>query len=140
MEIRQIKKGEEVYAAQIEKACLETPWTEKQILEMPENSVYLVVADGDNVCAIASMYCVIGEGQIMNLAVAENFRRMGLGEKILNKLFDFARENNCENITLEVAENNIGAISLYKKWGFNTVGRRKGFYRGVDALVLEKIL
>ncbi len=140
MEIRRIKKGEEAMASQIEKACLETPWTEKQIAEMPENSVYLVGADGDIVCAIASMYCVFGEGQIMNIAVSENYRRMGIGEGLLKGLFDFARENNCENITLEVAENNFGAISLYEKCGFNAVGRRKGFYHGVDALVLEKIL
>ena len=78
MDIRQIKKGEEIFAARIEKECLETPWSEKQILEMPENSVYLVGVEGEVVCAIASMYCVFGEGQIMNIAVSGNDQRATL--------------------------------------------------------------
>ena len=41
-------------------------------------------------------------------------------------------------ITLEVNENNLPAISLYKKYGFKEVAKRKGYYSGIDAILMEK--
>ena len=46
--------------------------------------------------------------------------------------------STCEAITLEVADGNLGAIALYEKHGFTVVGRRLGFYKGKDALNMEK--
>ena len=127
-------------AAEIESISLSTAWSEKQIRESigNENSVYVVAVCGETVCGIGSMYCVAGEGQIMNIAVSPNFRRRGIAEGIMKFLDGEAVKRNCENITLEVAENNISALSLYEKCGYIAVGRRKGFYGGVDALIMEK--
>ena len=139
---RPLSSGEEKYAAQIEAAALDTAWSESQIAETlsNENAFYGVAVCEGRVCGIGSIYCIAGEGQIMNIAVGEDFRKMGIGEGVLNLLNEAAKEKNCENITLEVAENNIPAISLYKKCGYTVIARRKGFYRGIDALVMEKIL
>lgn len=137
---RSINKGEEAFAAAVERECLETAWSAEQIGSLPENAVYLVAVAEETVCGIASLYCIAGEGQLMNLAVSPKFRRMGIAEGMMNRLFAEAKSRNCENITLEVAENNLSAISLYKKCGFEAVGSRRGFYGGVDALIMEKKL
>lgn len=129
-------------ASIIESESLSTAWSEKQIRESIDNaySVYVVAVDDEAVCGIGSMYCVAGEGQIMNIAVAKNHRRRGIAEGIMNFLDSEAIKRDCEIITLEVAENNLSALSLYEKCGYTTVGRRKGFYSGVDALIMEKRL
>ena len=46
--------------------------------------------------------------------------------------------STCEAITLEVADGNLGALALYEKHGFTVVGRRSGFYKGKDAVKMEK--
>ena len=41
---------------------------------------------------------------------------------------------------LEVKEDNLKAISLYKKHGFKVIHIRKNYYKDKDALIMEKIL
>ncbi|MBQ9848259.1 MAG: ribosomal protein S18-alanine N-acetyltransferase [Clostridia bacterium] len=138
--VREIAKSEACAAAEIEKACLSTCWSEHQIASLPENAVYLAVFDEATMCGIASMYCVFEEGQIMNVAVSENYRGNGLADVLMQALILRAIDRECERITLEVAENNIPAIKLYEKHGFVAVGKRKGFYKNTDGIVMEKLL
>ena len=58
----------------------------------------------------------------------------------MEKLISYGKENKCSNITLEVKRCNLGAIGLYKKYGFSEVAIRKGYYDGVDGLLMELIL
>ena len=129
-------------AAIVESDSLSTAWSKKQIIDSINNdfAVYAVAVTENEVCGIGSMYCVAGEGQIMNIAVSEEYRRRGIAEGIMNFLDGEALKRNCDIITLEVAENNLSALSLYKKCGYSPVGRRKGFYGGVDAIIMEKRL
>ena len=127
-------------AAKIESDSLTTAWTQKQIEEIPDYGVYLIALDGKIVCGIASMYIIAGEGQIMNIAVNKDFRKRGIAFGLMKALEEKAKESNCDIITLEVANNNESAISLYKKCGYSAIGTRKGFYNGIDALIMEKNL
>ena len=56
----------------------------------------------------------------------------------MKKLIDFCSQKNIKKINLEVCSVNSVAISLYKKWGFEQVGCRKGYYRDGDALLFAK--
>ena len=127
-----------VSASELEKECLVTAWSREQISSLPEYAAYIAAFEGDTLCGIASMYMIAGEGQVMNVAVSPSYRRRGIANGLMESLTERAVDNKCENITLEVAEDNISAISLYKKCGFTCVGRRKGFYNGTDALLMEK--
>ena len=137
---RYVTESDAVNAAIVEAQSLSTAWSEKQIRESIENefSVYAVAVTENEVCGIGSIYCVAGEGQIMNIAVAKEYRWRGIAEGIMQFLDGEAIKRNCEIITLEVAENNLSARALYEKCGYAAVGRRKGFYGGVDALIMEK--
>ena len=59
---------------------------------------------------------------------------------LLIKLFDVCKTFNCEDITLEVRASNIPAQNLYKKFGFNEEGLRKGYYQdnNEDAIIMWK--
>lgn len=124
-------------AAEVEKRCLDTAWSEKQLRELPDTAVYFVALCGEAVCGIGSLYCSFGECELINLAVLPDFRRSGVAQVLMDALFDKARERHCETMFLEVAAGNLAAQSLYKKKGFETVGKRVGFYRGEDALVMR---
>jgi ribosomal-protein-alanine N-acetyltransferase len=63
----------------------------------------------------------------MNICVAPEVQKQGVGSKLLEHMIELARKK-AEMIMLEVRPSNKGAISLYKKRGFNEIGVRKGYY------------
>lgn len=70
------------------------------------------------------------------IVVDDNYRRCGIAVKLMEYLIDYARNNSFSNITLEVNEDNISAINLYKKNGFKNVSRREKYYNGIDGLLM----
>ncbi len=138
---RALNSQKEIKAASdIEQECLSTAWSESQIANLPEYAAYIGGFCEETLCGIASMYIIAGEGQIMNIAVSQKYRRRGIASGLMNELILLAESKNCEIITLEVAEDNLSAIALYEKCGFAAVGRRNGFYNGKAALIMEKKL
>ena len=51
-------------------------------------------------------------------------------------LIEYSNNNNIINITLEVNENNISAINLYKKYKFDLVSKREKYYKANDAILM----
>ncbi|MBR5559573.1 MAG: ribosomal protein S18-alanine N-acetyltransferase [Oscillospiraceae bacterium] len=121
--------------ARLEKLCFSEPWSEAGLaaeLEN-ENAFFRVARDAHgNVLGYVGMHCVAGECYIDNVAVFPDARRKGAASALLNDLVDWARQNSCAFVTLEVRPSNSGAIALYQKFGFEEVGRRKRFYRDPD--------
>ena len=78
------------------------------------------------------------EAHISTLAVRAEYRRQGLGEVMLVVLLEEARRLDALRVTLEVRVSNVAAQSLYAKYGFEQVGRRKAYYNDnrEDALIL----
>ena len=63
------------------------------------------------------------EREILNIAVAPRFRRQGIAGVLLHQ--QLASDCTC---FLEVRESNVAAQTLYRKFGFVEVGRRKNYY------------
>jgi ribosomal-protein-alanine N-acetyltransferase len=84
------------------------------------------------------------ECEILSLGVVLPQRRAGIGAALLDSICSEARVRGAESVTLEVAQDNAAARSLYTKQGFNVVGHRRDYYsqagRLVDALVLRRPL
>lgn len=82
------------------------------------------------------------ESEVYNIAVRELFRNCGVGQSLLDGLFEWNRANEAESIWLEVRNSNKSAIGFYKKNGFEEVNRRKNFYLNPneDAIVMKKSL
>ena len=81
------------------------------------------------------------EYEILLIYVSKNFRKKGLGTKLLKKIEE---NSNClKKIHLEVSKNNLEGISFYKKMGFKQIYTRKNYFfvknRKVDAFVMAKI-
>ncbi len=134
---RNIEIADAKSAAELEKECLHTAWTEEQIKNLPQQAFYMGAFCENTLCGILSAYFVADEVQIMNLAVSHNYRRKGVAFGLMSELLTQAKEKNCRFITLEVGENNVSAIKLYEKCGFSAVGKRKGFYGDESAILME---
>jgi len=127
--------------AELEKICFHDPWSESSIAGELENrlSLWLVALDGEKVTGYVGSQTVLGWTDMMNIAVHPDYRRQGIGEKLVQALEEKLREQGSECLTLEVRASNEVAKALYYKLGFTEVGRRKNYYRNPkeDALILR---
>ena len=128
--------------AELEKQCFSDPWSERSIASELSNplSLWLVCMDGETLAGYVGSQTVMGESDMMNLAVAPSYRRRGIGEALVNSLVERLALRNAHCLTLEVRASNQAAISLYQKQGFREIGLRPRYYRNPreDALILRK--
>jgi [ribosomal protein S18]-alanine N-acetyltransferase len=83
-----------------------------------------------------------GEMHLLNLTVAPDHQRRGLGERLLGELIDHCKAEHLQTLWLEVRQSNQAAQALYAKAGFASVGQRKHYYpldatRREDAVVMK---
>ena len=104
-------------------------------------SVFLVAKDEERVIGYGGVWLMYDAGNITNIAVHPDYRREGIGSKILTLLTNICEEKGMDNITLEVRESNFSAKALYEKEGFSVCGVRKNYYQGKEnALIMTKEL
>ena len=128
--------------AELEKVCFSDPWSVNSITSELNNplSLWLVAVEGARLAGYVGSQSVMGWADMMNIAVAPEFRRQGVAEELVNRLIDSLKQNSVSCLTLEVRVSNEPAIALYEKLGFVQVGRRPNYYRNPkeDAFILRK--
>lgn len=128
--------------ASIEAKCFSAPWSEKSIESELTNplSLWVVAVDGETVIGYVGSQSVLGEADMMNLAVLPEHRRQGIGRMLVTELIRQLQAEKVQSLSLEVRASNAGAIALYQGLGFCQVGRRPGYYTNPkeDALILRK--
>ena len=128
--------------AELEKLCFSCPWSEKSVASELNNplSCWLVAMDGNVVAGYIGSQSVMGEADMMNVAVRPDHRRQGIAKMLVEGLVEELIKREVYSLTLEVRASNEPAILLYEQLGFHQVGRRPNYYRGPreDALILRK--
>jgi ribosomal-protein-alanine N-acetyltransferase len=131
--------------ATLHAAAFDEPWSADDILRFAEDrGGFALVADADDTPA-GFILCrmIAGEAEVLTLAVAPAARRRGIARALLEAAIVLARPT-ADTMFLEVAADNPGAAALYAGAGFETVGRRAGYYGraggSVDALVMRRAL
>ncbi|MEW6398864.1 MAG: ribosomal protein S18-alanine N-acetyltransferase [Bacillota bacterium] len=125
----------------VEELSYRTPWSRRAFLsELTENihAQYIVARLGQEVVGYAGMWVILDEGHVTNIAVHPDWRRRGLGERLLRELISRARARGATRMTLEVRKSNLAAQRLYTGLGFAPRGIRKGYYSdtGEDAIIM----
>ena len=142
MEIIPMNETHVPAVAALEKCCFSDPWSEKSVAGELCNdlSLWLVAVEEGAVAGYVGSQTVLGETDMMNVAVSPDYRRRGIAEGLITALVDALREMGSHCLTLEVRASNAPAIGLYEKLGFSQVGRRPNYYRNPreDALILRK--
>ena len=82
--------------AQLEKECFHDPWSENSIASELKNplSLWLVAVDGQQVAGYVGSQSVMGEADMMNIAVSAQYRRMGIAQKLVERLVTLLREKD----------------------------------------------
>lgn len=142
MEYVNMQPAHVAQVAELEKLCFSAPWSENAIRGELTNplSLWIVAVDGDAVAGYIGSQSVMGEADMMNVAVATAYRRQGIAESLVSLLVKKLTANGVSSLTLEVRSSNEPAIALYEKLGFFQVGRRPNYYTKPkeDALILRK--
>lgn len=75
---------------------------------------------------------------VMTVTLAPEARGRGLGHVLMRTLVGVAAASEADSLMLEVRSDNEPALALYSAWGFRQISARRGYYSGVDALILRR--
>lgn len=146
-DVREMQETDLDKVTALEAACFSMPWKYQDfedILTNPDR-VYLVAAskddDGDKILGGCMLTSIVGEGDISNVAVYEQYRNNNIATQLLTKLLELGTERyGISAFTLEVRSQNAAARRLYEKLGFISEGIRPNFYERPkdDAVIMWK--
>ena len=119
-----------------------TPWSARSLAEvMALPGVFALVALCNGIPAgFVLVQVTLDAAELLTLGVAPAARRAGHGARLLQAAMDEAARRGAARMTLEVAEYNRNAQTLYRKAGFVPVGRRRNYYRTWDGAVADAVI
>lgn len=97
------------------------------------------LSTSENIVGFTGFWMMLQEAHIIAIGVRNGYRRLGIGESLLIATIELAQILNANVVTLEVRASNEVAQELYKKYGFQVVGRRPRYYSsdGEDAIIMS---
>ena len=115
-------------------------WTAPQTAGLiPMPGVWLSVArGGGSTLGFALGREVVGEAELLLLAVKRSSQGTGIGRRLLQCFVEIAAVRGAQRLYLEVRDGNP-AIKLYRSAGFSEVGRRKNYYTGRDGQIYDAL-
>ena len=127
---------------EIERSSFNSPWPPEAFTqELSHNRMarYLVARQGGAVVGYAGVWLMVDEAHITTFAVHPDWRRQGVGRRLMHALLIVATELGAARMTLEVRVSNLAAQTLYRGHGFEIAGRRERYYTddGEDAYIMS---
>ena len=116
-------------------------WSKSSFYDELNNNLakyYVAKTPEGELVGYAGTWHIIDEGHITTIAVKNSHLRQHIGEAIILKIIEDCYSAQIKYLTLEVRVSNTPAIALYTKYGFNSLGTRKGYYQdnNEDALIM----
>lgn len=132
---------------EIERGCFaEEAFTKRQISQLltDYNSISLTaIENGDIIGFIIGMIYPEGKtvtGHILTIDVSPDHRRKGIGRMLLQEIEGIFAQKNVQSCLLEARENNAAALNLYRKLGYEEIGKLENYYGNAHGICLRKIL
>lgn len=109
--------------------------------QLHEMGVGFLVAEEDDYVIGYVIFWIKYEnhGHIISIAVDKNYRRQGVGTKLLIKAIAILSLLKLDTIYLEVNENNMGAVDFYKSFNFKIDRVVPGYYENGDGAIVMYI-
>lgn len=105
-----------------------------EIIDNPITKIFVYEID-NKIVGFIDVMISLDNIHICQLGVNKDYQNKKIASNILEYILKIANENNIVNITLEVRENNIKAISLYQKYGFKKIILKEKYYSNGDNAV-----
>ncbi|MBR9650874.1 GNAT family N-acetyltransferase [Thalassovita aquimarina] len=117
--------------ARLHRAAFTTqrPWSEAEFRDLLA-SPHVFLVETDHAFALGRV--IAGEAELLTLATDPAYQRQGQGRMVLQLYHDEALRRRAETFFLEVAENNLPAIALYRANGYAKTAERPNYYRQTD--------
>lgn len=125
----------------IDQVSFSLPWPARsfqfELADNPTSRCWVVELDKKIITMIVS-WLILDELHIATIATHPDFRKQGIGRKLLLYALKSARDEGVIRSFLEVRESNEVAIKMYKNFGFVEDGRRKEYYKdnNEDAILM----
>lgn len=107
-----------------------------EINDISKFNKYLIYSIDDKNIGFIDFSFIYDRIELNYIYVEKSYRNKNIASKLMDKLIEFAIDNKCINITLEVDESNDAAINLYKKYGFTIATIRKKYYGKNDGYLM----
>ena len=138
----EMKQSDLKDVVRLESLCFKEPWNEKDCLqELNENpfSHGWLLKEENQIVGYAFLWETFEMAQLARIGIDPLYRKKGLGNELMQHLFQRAKDAGCEFMTLEVRESNEAAIHMYEACEFIQVNVSKGYYPdGENAIVMTK--
>ena len=142
LKVRTLKSDDLNEIVAIECDLYKTPWSLNQFkyeLEENEFSNMFVLENDGVIIGYYGFWVMFDEIDITKVSIRREFQGLHLSDILMKDCFNRANDIGCVKVNLEVRVDNIKAINLYKKYGFEEVCVRKDYYgKGEDALMMCK--
>ncbi len=128
----------------IEEACFQEHRFRREYLDWivhNRKALALVEDDGRRLIGACMIFFEARQSRVLSIAVLPEFRRRGLGTRMMQAVERASLERGCSMIRLEVATRNVTAIEFYRELGYETDGLLPRYYSwGEDAFSMRKSL
>ena len=140
MEIRNANNADIEKVFEISKCYFD--WSLEQLSNsLKENNIFIIATIQEEVVGFLIAEYLVDSYNLLLIATKEEFKNQNIATKLMQKLEEISKNKNIEKIWLEVRENNIPAINLYKKNDFSSIFLRRNYYKnGDNAIIFEKII
>ena len=116
------------------------PWSIEQFWsELAQQSrAYAVAVDGERIIGYAGAFLLAPDSDVQTIAVSPRDQGRGVGAILLTWLIEQAVAQGCRQMLLEVRSDNVPAIAMYERFGFERISVRRDYYeRGIDAVIMR---
>jgi len=141
LKIRRMTLDDLEQVVAIDQMSFSLPWPARsfkfELTDNPASRCWVADLDG-RVIGMVVAWLIVDEIHIATIAMHPDFRKQGIGEKLLLYVLQSAKTEGAVSSFLEVREGNAAAIMMYRKFGYVETGRREGYYKdnGEDAILM----
>ena len=127
--MRPLGAADAKHMAALHAQSFERSWDALEMAAHIARDLCLGVEHAGQLAAFIIVSRAADQAEILTLAVANSAQRQGFGRKLVDGAAEQLRQARCAELFLEVAEDNLAAIALYRAAGFQPIGRRPAYYR-----------
>ena len=132
-QLRPMQKADLDAVMVIEPTIYTHPWTRGNFSDSINSGFSAWVLEANQtIIGYALLMMVLDEAHLLNLSVAKQQQKQGLGRYLLEHMLLIAKNHKAANMFLEVRPSNISAIALYENMGFCEMAVRRGYYPALD--------
>jgi len=150
--IRKMTMDDVPAVVDLDQKSFSLPWPERsfrfELTDNPASRCWVAELDG-KLIGMVVVWLIVDEAHVATLATHPDFRRQGIGKRLLAHALLRMIEDGARTSFLEVRESNIAAQEMYRKFGYEEAGRRRRYYKdndedailmNLDSLKAERLL